>query len=86
MVLPPVVETGPDKRPQELPRGFAEMTRAEDVGMQTRERIAWKYTACQFIVWVSFEWSGNALKSLRVEGLMSGVQEMGDAGRESGKS
>lgn len=52
---------------------------------QTRERIAHKYTECQFIFWVSFEWSRKALKCLQVTCLNVEVQEWG-RGCESGES
>jgi hypothetical protein len=54
-----------------------ERKQIEDVGWQTQERIAWKYMECQFICWVSFEWSGKVLKRQGVEELVSGVQGMG---------
>src|SRR5713226_7799018 len=40
-------------------------------------RIAWKYTACQFIFGVSFEWSRKTLKCLEVTSLQVEVQEWG---------
>ena len=42
---------------------------------QTRERIAQKYTACQFISWLSFERGRKPLKCLQVTSLKFEIQE-----------
>jgi hypothetical protein len=58
-------------------RNVEERRRADEEGKRktggdriryTQERIAWKYTACQMICWVSFEWNGKVLKSWGLRG------------------